>query len=80
MRGLVRDCRASLRFGSCRGNQGFAAAAPVIDCVWRWVATAAVFAVVFGVLFRPLPYADADRLVRLWEVIRVHGSRSPARR
>ena len=30
-------------------------------------ATLAVFATLYGVLLRPLPYANPDRLVRLWE-------------
>ena len=30
--------------------------------------TAAVFSVVYGVLLRPLPYDESERLVRLWEV------------
>lgn len=35
-------------------------------------ATTAMFSVVDGVLLRPLPYADADRIVALWQNDRAH--------
>ena len=63
--GLVRDVIGAFRLMS--GQRGFAVAA-VATVALAVGGTSAVFAVVYGVLVRPLPYPDAERLVRLWEV------------
>ena len=62
---LVQDIR--LAFRVLLANRGFAAATllTVALCVGG---TTAVFSVVYGVLLRPLPYDESERLVRLWEV------------
>jgi predicted permease len=57
---LRRDLRFAVR-GLVR-NPGFAVAA-VLTLALGIGANAAVFAVSYGVLFRPLPYVDANRLV-----------------
>ena len=31
-------------------------------------AATAIFSVVYGVLLRPLPYPDSERIVQVWEV------------
>src|SRR5262249_43119731 len=48
-----------------RRTAGFAGAA-VLTVALGIGATTAMFSVVYGVLLRPLPYGDADRLVNLW--------------
>lgn len=62
--GLVRDVRYGIRqFGR---SPGFAAV--VIATLALGVGgNTAVFSVLRGVLLRPLPYRDADRLVSVWE-------------
>ena len=49
-----------------RREWGFAVAA-ILALALGIGATTAVFSVVYGVLLRPLPYPDPDRLVRIYE-------------
>src|SRR4051794_11506821 len=64
MDALVQDLRYAV--ASMRRNRAFAAAALSTLAVGIG-ATTAVFSVVYGVLLRPLPYPDSNRLVRLSE-------------
>jgi predicted permease len=61
---LVRDVGYALR--SLRRTPAFTAVA-VLTIALGIGATAAVFTVVNSVLLRPLPYAEADRLVRVYQ-------------
>ena len=62
---LVQDIR--LAFRVLTGNRGFAAAT-LLTVALGVGGTTAVFSVIYGVLLRPLPYEESERLVRLWEV------------
>src|SRR5205814_2686909 len=61
---VLRDVRYA--FTMMRRNTGFTAAA-LLTLALGIGATTAVFSVVYGVLLRPLPFADSARLVRLSE-------------
>src|SRR5688572_7877338 len=60
---LRQDVRFALR--TIAANRGFAFMV-ILTLALGIGATTAVFSVAYGVLLRPLPYRDADALVRLW--------------
>src|SRR5690349_9103389 len=63
----IRDFRHGLRV--LRGAPGFTAAA-LTTLALGIGATAAIFSVVRTVMLEPLPYADPDRIVTIWETNR----------
>jgi putative ABC transport system permease protein len=79
--GVKEDCReerrgfwleslwADVRYGlrALRRNPGFAAVA-ILTLALGIGATTAIFSVVYGVLLRPLPYADSSRIMAVFEI------------
>src|SRR4051794_10989165 len=60
----VQDLRYSLRL--LGKNRSFAAVA-ILTLALGFGVNTAIFTIVYGVLLRPLPYPEPDRLLRLWE-------------
>jgi putative ABC transport system permease protein len=71
MRHLWEDLRLALR--GLRRRPGFAAAV-VATLALGIGGNVALFSVVDGVLLKPLPYPDPDRLVIVWENDRIRGT------
>ena len=76
MESLIRDIRFALR--SLRRNPLFAIVA-VVTLALGIGATTTVFSVVYGVLFRPLPFPAADRLVQIVQTIEPRAGGAPFR-
>jgi hypothetical protein len=66
MESIIRDLRFAIR--SLVRNPGFTLIG-ILTLALGIGATTTVFSVVYGVLFRPLPFPGADRLVQIVQVL-----------
>ena len=73
---LRSDVRWALRFGARRPLFAIAVSVTLAVCI----ATASTaFGLAAAVLWRPLPFGEADRLVFVWEAVDRDGERQPFR-
>src|SRR5712691_10887848 len=65
LRSVISDCRYGAR--QLRKNPGFTVVV-VLTLALGIGATTAIFSVVYGVLLRPLPYSNSNRIMAVFEV------------
>jgi hypothetical protein len=70
----IEDLRRDLVFAAraLRHRPGFTAVV-VLTLVIGLTSATTIFGIVYGVLWAPLPYAEADRLVTVWQTDQLHG-------